>query len=186
MRLYQEDLCCSCELYWRWKDIRDHPQWAKPNLNIKLGDDSLLAGPLVLNQLKLPELHCLICTSCNDPPLQEWNTHIHEYTRFESFSISQFNPISILGSQFNSKSILDSKWFLSQNHFLIHYIGGLISESTSVCFGWQSHNLCHETGVKCYMLLYCKHTKTNLRTKVTFIHAKLAQIKTWQKSFFNY
>lgn len=38
-----------------------------------------MASPLVLYQLKLPELHCLICTSCNKPPLEvQHNKRWHE------------------------------------------------------------------------------------------------------------
>lgn len=42
--------------------------------NIEHCGDLLLPTPLVLYQLKLPELHCFICTSSDNPPLQEQHT----------------------------------------------------------------------------------------------------------------
>lgn len=41
------------------------------NWSLGTSVDLLLASLLVFYQLKFPELHCLICTSCDDPPLQE-------------------------------------------------------------------------------------------------------------------
>lgn len=51
--------------------ILNAPHWY---LNSGQGGDLLLASRFVLYQLKVPEPYCLICTSCHNPPLQEWHT----------------------------------------------------------------------------------------------------------------
>ncbi len=63
-----------------------------------------------------------------------------------SFSMSRFNSISIPGVTIWVN--LDSKRFPTQNRFLIQYIRGFISDSTSVCFAgktvkvWQESRSC--------------------------------------------
>lgn len=46
-----------------------HVMWHQ----VKLGDDLLVARTRIIRQLKVPELHCLVCTSGDKPPLG--NTH---------------------------------------------------------------------------------------------------------------